>query len=1110
MLRLICGKAGSGKTAAVINEINEAVKAQQGGRLLIVPEQYSHEAERELCRVCGDTLSLYAEVFSFTGLSRRVMSTCGGSAGKYLDKGGRLLCMALALNAVSSRLEVYSSAVRKPELQTMLLSAIDELKTACVSADELTAASALCPGELGRKLTDLALIFEAYEAVVANGHADPVDRLTVLARQISEGGIDKNTHVYIDGFIDFTMQEQRIIEELLRAGIDVTVCLTVDSMSGDNEIFELSRRAARKLRDSAKELGVEFIEETSSYSGGKSAQLRAFADNMFSYSAMSLQNGGCIELSAAESLTAECEFAAAKAISLVRDTGCRWRDIGVAVRGFDDYGPTMESIFRHYNVPLFVARRSDIFEKPLPALISGAFEIINGGWEVDDVVSYMRTGLTGLDTAECDELESYIYKWQLRAGAWLRDTDWQQHPDGYNLDFTDEVKERLSRINALRRRLAEPLLTLRTRSIEASTASGQVEALAAYFEALKLPELLSARSAALSAAGRETQAKEYTQLWNIISSALEQCWELLGESESDGESFGKLFTMMLSKYDVGTIPVALDRVSAGDFDRMRRRSIKHLIVLGASDARLPKAESEGGIFSDDDRQRLIEADIDLGGAGEGELWREFSLIYNTLTLPSETLTMSYPLFGEEGHALRPAFVYNRAKMLFGIREEHSSLNECRMQAPAPALTVAAHALHGGGKLEKAAAEHFKRSDTARFGRLRAAAELTRGRLSPVAVEKLYGHRLRLSASRIDKFAACKFAYFCQYGLKAKPFEPADFTPPEIGTFSHAILENVARDVHNLGGFSKVSDEELKKLTDHYIQEYVHTELNDFREKTGRFMYLFNRLTHDVNQIVTDMAAELRKSDFEPMAFEFDFAKAGNIPPVELGDGENALRLTGIADRIDCWEHDGKLYVRVVDYKTGKKAFDLSNVYYGMGLQMLLYLFALEENGEKVFKKEIVPAGIMYVPARNNIVSLSSDKTDEEAESERIKSIKRSGIVLDDAEVLEAWENGGENLYIPVRIVRGKATEDSLASLERFGVLSQHIKKILSGMAAELKRGSIAADPYYRSQQENACSGCDYFNVCHFSNGENDESFRYLTKLKPDKAWALMEGVEDDE
>lgn len=1109
MLRLIIGKAGTGKTTAVVNEINAAVKAKKGGYMLIVPEQYSHEAERELCRVCGDTLSLYAEVFSFTGLARRVMSLCGGGAGKYLDKGGRLLCMALALNAVAPRLEIYSSAARKAELQGMLLSAIDEMKTACVTPEAMAQAALLCPGELGRKMSDLSLIAEAYNAVVANGHADPTDRLTLLAGQIPKSGIGADTHIYIDGFIDFTMQQQIIIEELLRAGAEVTVCFTVDSMDSENEVFELSRRAARKLIAAAKELAVEYREESVSAHSAKTAQLQSFADNMFSYSAASFPDDGCITLNMCESLAAECEFAASKAIELVRG-GCRWRDIAIAVRGFDSYESTLESIFRHYNVPLFVTKRSDIFEKPLPALVSGAYDIINGGWDTDDVISYMRTGLTGLDTAECDELETYIFKWQLRAGAWLREDDWKQHPDGYNQEFSDEAAARLEKINSLRRRIAAPLMYLKEHAEAAETASEQAAALAGYFEALALPERLSARADALMNSGRETSAKEYTQLWNIICSALEQCSEILGDSPMDVEGFSSLFMLMLSKYDVGTIPVALDRVSAGDFDRMRRRSIKHLIVLGASDDRIPQGGGDSGIFSDEERRRLLEADIDLGGAGESELWREFSLIYNTLTLPSETLSFSYAAIDGEGNALRPAFVFSRAKALYSLSVIHADLIDSRLSSPDPALTVAAHAFHGGGERELAAAEYFRENQRERFSLLEQASELSRGSLSPKAVKALYGDRLRLSASRIDKFASCKFAYFCQYGLKAKPYEPAGFTPPEIGTFIHSILENVARDVKGLGGWAKVSDAELKKLADHYVHEYVSSELNDFREKSGRFVYLFNRLVKDVNQIIADMAAELRRSDFEPLDFELDFSKASELPPMKLGDGENSLTLTGIADRVDGWIHDGKLYVRVVDYKTGSKKFSLSDVYYGMGLQMLLYLFALEENGAARYGMDIVPAGIMYVPARNDITNLRSDCPDEDAEKERLAKVRRSGMILDDPLVTEAWEKGDSKLFIPIKLRYGKKTADSVADLERFGSLSRHIKRTLSDMAAELHRGCIAADPYYHNQQESACARCDFFNVCHFSNGENGENFRYLSKLDPERAWELIEGGEDNE
>lgn len=1110
MLRLIVGRAGTGKTALVINEIKSAVEKKQGGRILIVPEQYSHEAERELCRVCGDSLSRFAEVFSFTGFARRIASQQGGGCVPYLDKGGRLLCMALALSGVSTRLKVYGAAARKAELQPMLLSAIDEMKTACVSSEALSLAAANCSGGLGDKLSDLALIAEAYDAVVANGHADPSDRLSVLARQIPDSEHDGNSRVYVDGFIDFTRQEQEILCALIKKGVELTVCLTVDDLDGENEIFALSRRGAWALMSCAKELGQEVKIEKCLSSGGKNEALSFFADNMFSWSAAKFGGAGdTVALICAESMNAECELAAAKAIELTRDRGCRWRDIAVAIRGFDDYRAALESTFTHYGVPLFVSRRSDLMAKPLPAMISLAYEILTGGWDVDDVVSYIRTGLAGLDGDECDTLENYIFKWQLRGSAWTRPGDWRQHPDGYGNEYDESANERLREINSLRRRVSAPLIAFEKTAREAETAAEQAAALTEFFAAVKLPDKLEQRSKELRESGRESLAQEYLQLWDIVVSALEQSAAILGDTPMTMEEFGKLFTLMLSKYDVGTIPVSLDRVSAGDFDRMRRRSIKHLIVLGASDERVPRSGGEAGMFSDDERRRLLELDIDLGGAGESELWREFSLIYNCLALPSESLTMIYPAVNGEGAPQRPAFVMNRVKALFGIGIAVADTLDARMSAVAPAMTLAAHALRGGSSREQAAAEYFRQAEPERFRSLAAAAEMSRGRLSPKAVEALYGRELKLSASRVDKFASCKFAYFCQYGLKAKPYEPAGFTPPEIGTFMHYVLENTARDVKERGGFKAVTDEDIKELTDKYIGAYVSEELNDFQEKSARFRYLFERLSRDVHTVVRDMAEELRCSDFEPLSFELDFANASEIPPVELGKEQGKLTLTGIADRVDGWLHDGKLYLRVVDYKTGKKKFSLSDIWYGMGLQMLLYLFALGENGDRLYGHEIVPAGVMYVPARNAILSSPRDLADGEAEDKRRQEVRRSGIVLDDEAVIEAWENGSDKRYIPVKL-SGRNKEESLAKAERLSRLSDHIKECLAEMAGQLRRGDIAADPFYRSQQENACMNCDYFDACHFISGENGENCRYMPKLTPDKVWTMLEGGVDGE
>ncbi len=1110
MLRIFYGRAGTGKSAAVMSEIKAAVENGVGGRILLVPEQYSHEAERELCAMCGDSLSLYAEVLSFTGLARRISTELGGSAQAYLDKGGRLLCMALAADTLYSRLRVYSAARRRAELQTMLLSAIDELKTACISPEQLLEAAGKSEGALCDKLYDLALVLEGYSAVVANGHADPTDRLTKLAEQISDCSMDSHSHVYVDGFTDFTAQERRVLEELLLKGVQLTVCLGCDELKSGSEIFELSRMTARSLLSFAREHGIKAQTLRWDSVGGKNSALVYYADNMFSYSsAVYPEKINNISISTAADMSAECEFAAAKAVELVRETGCRWRDIAVAVRGFDDYRLSLESAFSHYGAPLYTARKADLLSKPLPTLIASAYEIIGGGWESADVLDYLRTGLAGLSPDECDELENYIFMWQLRGSAWTRNEDWRLHPEGYGAEYTEEANETLRRINNLRRRVSSPLLRFAENSENAQTAFEQAEALAQLFEELELSERLSERSQKLAADGRAAAAQEYAQLWDITVSALEQCAAILGDTASEREDFGRLFTLMLSKYDVGTIPAALDRVTAGDFDRMRRRNIKHLIVLGATDTRIPQAEAEAGVFSADERKRLLEMDIDLGGAGESELWREFSLVYNCLTLPSESISFCRPAFNEKGEAQRTAFVVNRARAMFGLEDKTVSLEKIRMNAEAPAMELAANALHGGGTAAGSAAAYFEKNAPERLEALKRASELKRGNLSRESVRALYGDKMYLSASRIDKFASCRFAYFMQYALKAKPREPAGFTAPEMGIFMHYILEQVAHDVHTAGGFKSVSDDELKKLTDKYIAEYIHETLNDFREKTKRFEYLFRRLVKSVHQVVLDMANELRSSDFEPLSFELDFGKTAELPPLKLGEGEDSLVLTGIADRVDGWLHDGKLYLRIVDYKTGKKSFELSDVLYGMNLQMLLYLFSLEENGSLLYGKEIVPAGVLYIPAKDVVISAGANLSDAELKKERAGKIKRSGLILDDPAVINAMEHGEEPRYIPVKFKNGAAQGDALASAERLGLLAKHIDETLRTMASELRRGSIAADPYYRAQQESACLNCDYFDACHFSDGENGEHMRLMPRLAATKVWSVLEGGEEN-
>lgn len=1086
-----------------MGEIALAVRGERRGQILLVPEQYSHEAERELASVCGDRLSLYAEALSFTGLARRVEAECGGAL-PILDRGGRLLCMARALEEVGSALKLYGGASRSPELQLELLAAVDELKQAAVTPESLEAAAKVADGILKRKLTDLALIYSAYDAVVGASRADPADRLTALIRRLPQSELARCGHIYIDGFTDFTAEENALLLALLPRGADFTFCFTLDDLYGENEIFELSRRTARRLIHDARALGIDVKVETLSPPPVSAPDM--LAEGLFNYTSATLDAGGAINLLRAQSVSAECELAASKALELARN-GARWRDIAIAVRGFEDYRLGLDAAFSRFGVPIFTARKTEISQKPLPALIASAYDVILGGWEADDVLANLRTGLAGLTPEDCDELENYCIAWGLRARHWLSPEPWRLSPEGSGLPADDAARERLAHINELRRRAAAPLIALANRSAAATDAMGQARALAAYFDELGLSEALAARADELEASGRLQAADEYARLWDAAVSALEQAARILGTAPMDAAAFSRLYLLTLSQYDVGVIPVSLDMVTAGDMDRMRRRHIKHLIVLGASDERLPMKPSDGGVFSMSERRELLALGVELY-AGEAELWREYTLIYNCLSLPSDTLTLITPAHNADGSPARPAFPITRAEKLFGLELKNADPDAVLMSAKAPALELAAAALRSeGGSANNAAARYFAEREPERLISLAQRAKTARGSLSRAAVRQLYGERLRLSASRVERLASCRFAYFLNYGLRAKPRRRAELSPPEFGSFMHYVLQHTAEEARERGGFAAIPDKELDAITDKYVERYIDEELGGLDGRSARFRYLFTRLAAGVRRVVAELAAELRDSDFEPLDFELDFSRLG-LKPEPLPQG-GSFTLTGIADRIDGWLHEGRLYLRVVDYKTGRKSFSLSDVWYGLGLQMLLYLFALEQKGAALYGRPVEAAGVMYVPARDLLLSLDHEPDEEELTKKRAAALKRSGLLLDVPEVLHAMERGDEPKRLPIKWKNGVPSGDALASAERFGKLAAHIRDTLSQLARELESGSICADPYYKGAQDNACLWCDYADACRFNEGEDGDRRRYLPKLPAERVWNALEGGEGD-
>lgn len=1112
-LRLITGKVRSGKTSFIIGEIRDAVRAGTAHSLLLVPEQYSHEAERELCEACGDRLSLYAEVMSFSGFARWSMGQHGGGAEVRLDRAGRLLCMASALKELQPVLRLFGRAADNIDLQQMILREAETLRAAASDSAALRELAKELDGELGGKLEELALILDTYDAVTERAGAAKEEPLALLARQLEQFGLPEFDRIYVDGFIDFTGLETEVLRTLLKRGKELTVCLPATERN--NEEFLLpSRLALETLREAAETAGAEIREETVDLRERESP-LPYFADHLFDYAAAPSEvTDGSIRLLQVENPRLECEAAAAEILRAVREEGCRWRDIAVAVRGFEDYRGILENCFRRYEIPLFVTRRDRIAEKPLPLWIESACDILLSGWDVEDVTAYLRCGLSGLDEDDCDELCRYLYKWQLKGSAWQRSDPWRQHPDGYGKPWTDEAVKRLHRINRSRQMIAGPLMKLKERTMAAVTAAGQAEALASFLRETHVANRLEKRVERLEEQGKLELRAEYTQLWALCLDALRQIAAVLGDMPMDLAGFRDTLHAVLAEYDVGLIPVALDRVSAGDFDRMRRRNIRRLIVLGCTDDRIPGTRSGTGIFNAAELEQLAEHKLMIGG-GEAELWREYAMIWHTLSLPKEQLILSFPATGMKGEVQVPAMVFHQARRIFSLEPEHVRKERLRLSSRQSALTLAVSARRpSAGPEETAAAAWFQTHEPERVDRLLRDAVLRRTDLSPGAVEALYGRRIRISPSRLESFAACRFGYYCNYGLKAEEDRPAAFRAPEIGTFIHAVLEQTAREVAARGGFREVSDTQLREITDAAVADYVATELSGFREKSARFRYLFERVCRDVWQIVLDTAAELRRSDFVPLSFELDVSRLedgrrGEATPEAEQEAENGAaaeegaevyRLTGIADRVDGWIRGDSLWLRVVDYKTGHKKFSLSDVWYGRNMQMLLYLFTVCDHAEALYGKPALPAGILYLPAREELLQFDHAPDVEETASRRMKGKRRSGLVLDDPALIEAWEQGDDKQYIPVRVLKS----DPLVSLEQMGLLRRHVERSLREMAEEIRSGSIAVHPSYVSESENACRNCPYHQICRFEEGENGEFSNPTPKLDDATVWTQLQ------
>lgn len=1106
MITLLLGRSGSGKTGRLMSAIAENAKNNISGQLLIVPPQFTHETERRLCASAGDDVCLYAEAMSFERLCSRVFSNRGGAATKTLDLPGRLLLMRLAVKSVEDKLAVCTGLSRPHSLKAALDMA-DELKSYGLGPETLAQAADSAEGSLARKLRDASLICAAYDSLLCGGLSDRQEDMVRLCRQLDKSDFAKGRRVFIDGFSWFTALELDVIYHLAAGGAEVTISITWDE---EDEAFNLQRRAVGSVRRLAQRLGQDLKIDFAEITGNKSADLQYLEKNFFKQEAAPYPTPAeNIELYIADDPFAECRLAAAKALSLVRQEGLRWRDIVVACRGMESYAPMLERVFAWEGVPLFISGSAAFGEKPESAFIFSAMDAAEGGFEQEDVFGMLKTGLAGLDPAQVDILENYARLWDLRGAFWTRDTDWRFHPVGFAMEADEDSEQKLEEINTIKRKIQRPLALLARAAKKSGSARDHATALFDFLQACSFPQQLENRRQALIGENKLAQAGECAQLWRIICGVLDESVDILGDDKLDFVEYSRLLRLMLSGCSISTIPPSLDTVTASDISLLGQKDIKALILIGARDGALPAVTETPGLFTESERRGLARLDINLGSAGERLLEAEMSFIYSVLAKPKKTIIVSRPLSGSSGEEAAPSFVFTRLSELFNLLPKTFS----RWEEIPGAITAAGAfrmAFSTNPQAASAAAEALQTAgDDGGLLGLRDAALTSREPLGRAGAAALYGETLFLTPSRAETFALCPFSYFMAYGLKAKEERAAGFDASQIGVFTHYLLENTFRDAQAAGGFKSFPPEKIRALTEKYTLSFVEDRLDDFKDKSPRFKHLFMRQAGAAEAIVCDAAGELALSDFAPVRFELRFGLPGedgspSLPPVVISGANMSLSVVGVADRVDAWEHEGQVYLRVVDYKTGVKDFHLSDLRHGLNLQLLIYLFALADRGQSLFGKAAVPAGALYCPARR----AEADAKNGLSDPDPVDAIRRSGIILGQPEVVSAMERdiSGQAVYLPVK-EKGGSYSGALADSEQMTRLRRLVEDVVLSLGQRVTEGDISVSPGVSGQRD-PCRWCPYKAACGFDDASGDRK-RKLDKISDTRFWQLLEETYSD-
>jgi len=1133
-LRFFFGPSGSGKSYKIYSEIiRRSMEYPEQNFFVLVPDQFTMQTQKELVTMHERGGILNIDVLSFGRLTHRIFEEVGGNAIQVLDDTGKSLVLQRVASSLKDKLPVLGSHLHKQGYIHEVKSAISEFMQYGIGTSDLPelVEFARKRGALYYKLKDLEVLYGAFLEYIQGHFITTEEKLDVLRGIMHKSSVLKNSVIVLDGFTGFTPIQNRLIQELMKYAAEVIVSVTMGrgedpyTPDGEQKLFHLSKKTVHDLEKLAEEIGVTRGQDVTlgadilpRFMGQHSLQW--LEGNLFRTGSKAYgESQEAIHIMDAPSPKEEVHQVGLQIWKLIREKGYQYRDIAVISGDLEAYASFVESEFRDMGIPCYIDRTKGLELNPMIQFITGAMQLFLKDFSYEAVFHYLRSGLSGMAAEEADCLENYILQTGIRGyGKWQR-LFTVKTPD------MGEDESLLQNINALRERFVTGVSCLAMEKTKVA-AKTHIERLYDFIVSNQVQSKLQVMEKHFFDNGDLTRAKEYAQIYRLVMELMDQIHGLLGEEELSRQEFLDILEAGFAEIKVGTIPQNVDRILVGDMERTRLKQVKALFFVGVNDGNIPKNASKGGIISDVDREFLRASGKELAPSPRQQMYIQRFYLYLNMTKPSEYLCLSYAKVSSEGKSLRPAYLIETILKLFPDIVVEQPWNQPVLEqviTPREGVRYLAEGLReyteGGvaaltdGELYSLYTAYGAREEQKEILDLLTEAAFQRYRNSGLAkavARALYGSYLVNSVSRLETYASCAYRHFLQYGLALKEREEFSFETVDMGNVFHGVLDEFSRRLES-SGYTWLD----------FPAEYAGTQIAEAMESfaavygsgilysSARNEYAITRMNRILLRTVTTLQDHLRKGEFIPEGHEISFHFADNLDAVNIAlSREEKMRLQGRIDRIDTLEDEENVYVKVIDYKSGNKQFDLAALYHGLQLQLVVYMnAAMELEAVKHPDKQVVPAALLYYHVEDPLVDAEQEMTPEEINEQLLHKLRMNGLVNGDSNIIEKLDRfmGDKSQVIPVEKKKDGtySAKSSIMSGDELQVISSYVNRKIQTIGRQILDGHKEMNPYTKGISD-ACSYCAYKKVCGFDPAVPGYQKRILEELTDEEILKKME------